>query len=129
MCVAGVWHPTVSGLVAATADSFRAGYRAYHEGGGCDHGWAPDSFHGDGSFADKLAIVETILDDPDLSDFAHGCLAAGPVENLIGHALLDHVMSSAENRARWVPLLRVAYRHSEPPDVRRRLHALLGTTD
>ena len=76
-----------------------------------------------------MVLVEAFLDDPDLSNFAHGCLAAGPVENLVGHALLDHVTASAENRARWVPLLCVPYWHSEPPDVRRRLHALLGTTE
>lgn len=79
----------MSGLVAATADGFRNGYRAYYDDGARDDDWAPRDFYEDGSFAEKRAIVEAVLDGPGLSDFAHGCLAAGPVEDLIGHDLLD----------------------------------------
>lgn len=124
--IAGLWQPTVSGLVAATAAGFRDGYRAYYDGRARDDDWAPGSFYEKGSFAEKLAMVEAVLDGPGLSDFAHGCLAAGPVEDLIGHELLDYVEASAGNRARWVPLLRGTYWSSEPPDVRGRLCALLG---
>ena len=49
---------------------------------------------------------------------------AQPVD-LVGHDLLDHIERDADTRARWVPLLRGTYWHSEPPDVRERVRILL----
>ena len=134
LLVDGAWLPSLSARVAVTDEDFRraiiAGFRPGVKGGS----WAADElFLEDGPFEEKLRMVECVLDaaaDGEvLSDWGRGCLAAGPVENLIGHALLDYVTSRADIRARWVPLLRDAWWSSEPPDVRARMRALLDGPD
>lgn len=126
LLVEGAWVPTVSPSVAATCEAFRRAYAAYYDAGGQGDDWAVMAFFEDGSFAEKVQMVECVLGDDGLSPLGLGCLSAGPVENLIGHDLLDYIERDADTRARWVPLLRGTYWHSEPPDVRERLGALLG---
>lgn len=129
LCIAGRWQPTVSSLAAATVAGFREGYRAYYDDGARGDDWAAQAFYQFGSFSEKVAMVEAVLDGPGLSDFAHGCLAAGPVEDLIGSDLLDYIEASAAVRARWVPLLHGTYWSFEPPEIRQRLRALLGMAE
>lgn len=125
--IGGSWVPTVSSLAAATPEAFCAAYGAYCDTAG-PRGTAPDwavmSFFEDGTFAEKVHMVECLLDGG-LSPDALGCVAAGPVEDLIGHALLDYVTHDATRLARWIPLLRGTYWRSEPPDIQARLRALL----
>jgi len=124
--IKGVWQPTVSRLVAATATEFVRAYAAYRDTKQASDSWAVDAFFDAGSFADKLRMVESVLDTPDVSDWCLGCLAAGPVEDLIGCELLDLLERDATMRARWIPLLRGTYWQYEPREVRRRLSAMLG---
>lgn len=129
--VGGAWVPTVSSLAAATPEAFCRAYAARCEaGGGKDAApdWAVMSFFDTGTFAEKVRMVECILDGG-VSNHVLGCVAAGPVEDLIGHELLDYVTCNAERQARWVPLLRGTYWSSEPPGVRVRLQALLALPD
>lgn len=126
LLIDGTWQPTVSGLVAATDDDLRRGYRDYYDGGDKGDDWAVCAFLEDGSFAEQVAMVEAVLADSGLSDFAHGCLAAGPVEDLISDALLDYVIARPDRQARWTPLLRRTYWQSEPTHIRQRLSELLG---
>ncbi len=126
LLVDGAWQSTVSPLVAATREEFRHSYVAYANSECRGDDWASNAFFDTGTFADKLAMVECILEADDLSTFGRGFLAAGPVEELIGTELLDYLERNAAARARFVPLLRGTYWSSEPPFVRRRLRELLG---
>ncbi len=129
LLIGDAWTPTVSSLVAATARDFGRGYLAHHAAygqGRREHDWAREPFFESGHREEKIAMIEAILDVADPADDALGSLAAGPVEDLISHELLDYITSSGERRTRWVPLLRGTYWHNEPPDLRTRLVELLG---
>lgn len=126
LLIDGDWQPTISRQLAATAQDLRRGYRDYYDGGAKGDDWAVGSFYDVGSFGEKVAMVEAILEGSNLSDFAHACLAAGPVEELIGDDLLDYITAQADRQARWIPLLRQTYWHSEPAHIRERLGRLLG---
>lgn len=126
--VGGTWVATVSSLVAATPEAFHRAYAAYRHGDRADKAapdWAVMAFFEPGTFVEKLRMIECLLDGG-LSDQALGILAAGPVEDLISHDLLDYITPSAERQARWVPLLRGTYWDLEPPDIRARVEALLA---
>ncbi|TXN70471.1 hypothetical protein [Methylobacterium sp. WL6] len=129
LLVDGAWGPTVSGIVAATAADFRRGYVAHHEAGPnarYRHAWARDVFYDSRDTRAKIPLVEAILDGADLPDGVLDGLSAGPIEDMIGHELLDHVAASGERRTLWHQLLRFAYWIDEPADVRERLVALFG---
>lgn len=126
LLIGGAWQRTISAQVAAIGDDLRRGYRDYYDAGAKGDDWAVDSFFKDGSFAEKVAMVEAILADSDMSDIAHACLAAGPVEDLISDDLLDYITARPDRQALWVPLLRRTYWHSEPAHIRQRLSELLG---
>lgn len=127
LLVEGTWVPTVSPFVAATCEAFRQAYAAYYDAGGHGDDWAVMAFFEDGTFAEKLRMVECILGGDNLSAFGLDCLAWGPVEDLISHDLLDYVERDTDVRARWVPLLRGTHLHSKPAEMRDRLRALLGS--
>ena len=129
LLIDNAWAPTVSSLVAATARDFGRGYLAHHAAygeGRREYDWAREPFFERGHWEEKIAMVEAILDVADPADDALGSLSAGPVEDLISHELLDYIASSGERRARWIPLLRGAYWHNEPPDLQTRLVELLS---
>ena len=129
LLVDGAWVPAVSPLVAATAGDFRRGYVAHHEARGDDrhrYAWARDVFYNSRDTTEKIALIEAILEGSDVPGGVLDSLSAGPVEDLIGHELLDHVAGSGARRAHWHQLLRFAYWVDEPPDVRNRLVELFG---
>ncbi|WP_375465359.1 hypothetical protein [uncultured Methylobacterium sp.] len=129
LLVDGAWTPTVSPLVAATAADFRLGYVAHCEAEANDrhrHAWAHDVFYDSRDTGAKIGLVEAILDGDDVPGGVIAGLSAGPVEDMIGHELLDHVTSNRERRARWSEVLRFAYWVNEPADVQDRLVALFG---
>ncbi|WP_152048710.1 hypothetical protein [Aureimonas psammosilenae] len=126
LLIEGTWQPTVSSFLAATGDDLRRGYWDYYDGGDKSDDWAVGSFREAVSFTEKVAMVEAVLAGRDLSDFAYGCLAAGPVEDLISDELLDYVTAHPDRLARWVPLLQRTYWHAEPAPIRQRLKQLLG---
>ena len=126
LLIGGTWQPTVSRSVAATAMDFGQAYAAHHDTRRTSSRWAVDAFFETGLFEDRLRMIEAVLEVPDVSGWCLGCLAAGPVENLIGRELLDLLERDAAMRGRWMPLLRDTHWHNEPPDIRRRLSVLLG---
>lgn len=122
------WVPAVSRFAAATPGDLRRAYIDFHALHRPQDDWVVELFHERLSLAEAVGLVECILEADGLCDRCRGSLAAGPVEDLIGHDLLDHVERDAATRARWIPLLRRACWTSEPADIQQRLRDLLGTS-
>ena len=121
------WVPAVSRFAAATPGDLRRAYVDFHTLHRPQDDWVVELFRERLTVAEAVGLVECILEADGLCDLCRGSLATGPVEDLIGHDLLDHVERDAATRARWIPLLRRASWTSEPADIRQRLRDLLGT--
>jgi len=120
------WVPTVAPGIPGTVDAFFAAYSQYYPTLDRRFSWAGRAFSDMETWEERLALVQSIVDRaPDNAHFLDN-LAAGPVEDLLNHKLLDHIERDQINKSKWCRMLRGVYTHSEPTDVAKRVEKIIG---
>ena len=123
---AGVCQAVVPGRLALPEDFARA-YAAYAGSKDHENWWAVSAFFDARNWDERFALAMAVLDRIDLLDDRHfGGFGAGPIEDLLGHDLMDVAEADTGRTETWRSLLRATYWHLEPEDVRQRVARYLG---